>query len=212
MKITKFVHSCLLVETPEIRALIDPGRYSYESRLLNLARLKNLDYIVITHEHGDHYDVNFLRQISKHFPHAAIVTNNDLATKIANLHLQNKIQSGSDENLTVFEAEHEPLPLELPIPLNIGVHLKDKFTHPGDALDIKRSREILALPVSAPGWVNLRIALDAAIKLKPKKIIPVHDWHWHQKARREQYARVKEWLKPHKIEFIELENAEPVEL
>lgn len=212
MRITKFVHSCLLIETSDIRVLIDPGRYSYESHLLSISKLKPLDYIVITHEHGDHYDVNFLRQIAKHFPHAVIVTNNDLAIKIAELNLHNKIHTGSDDNLTVFEAPHEPLPLKLPVPLNIGIHLKDKFTHPGDALDIKHTREVLALPVSAPGWVNLKMSLDAAIKLKPKKIIPVHDWHWHQKARHEQYARVDEWLKPHSIEFIELENAEPVEL
>ena len=104
MKITKFVHSCLLVETPEIKVLIDPGKFTFDSHLLNVSRLDNLDYIVITHEHPDHYHEGFLRQISKHFRHAVIVTNEDLVGKISKLKLPNPVQAGSDESIVVFDA------------------------------------------------------------------------------------------------------------
>lgn len=212
MRITKFVHSCLLVETDNLSVLIDPGRYSWDSHLINPNHLPDLSHIIITHEHGDHYHEPALRALSQRFPHASIVTNNDLAKKIEELKLPNPISAGTEEGLTVFEAPHEPLPLNVPAPLNIGVHIGDSLTHPGDSLAIKKTGDTLVLPVTGPSWVNWGQSLKAAVKLKPKQIIPVHDWHWHQMAREEQYDKIKIWLKPYKIKVLELKNAEPVEL
>jgi L-ascorbate metabolism protein UlaG (beta-lactamase superfamily) len=211
MKITKFVHSCLLVETDSLRALIDPGRFTYESHLINVNKLEHLDYIVFTHEHPDHYHEELLRKLSNRFKHAAIVTNDDLADKIHKLNLPNPVQTGSDDNLVLFEAKHQPLPLNLPGVVNFGVHLSDKLTHSGDSYEIKQTREILALPITAP-FASLKEALDAVIKLKPKMVLPMHDWEWHKQARESRYALAKELLRPHGIEFVELENAQPVEI
>jgi len=210
VKITKFVHSCLLVETPNQTVLIDPGNYSYESRLLRLAAMPNLDYIVITHEHPDHFHPPFLQEICAKFPYATIITNEDLAGKLAAEKLRNPVSTGSQEGIEVFPAAHEPLPLDLPSPAHIGVHIENFLTCPGDALDIK-SRDVLALPLTAP-WGSVKMALDSAVKVKPKKVIPVHDWHWHKAAREAMYAMSKELLAPHGIEFIEIENAVPIEI
>lgn len=211
MRITKFVHSCLLVETAEIRVLIDPGNFSYQSHLLNVRKLEDLDFIVITHEHADHYHEPFLRLLSRAFPRAAVVTNNDLADKVKALKLPNPLRTGSEDNLVIFEAVHYPLPLDQPVPPNIGVHIAEKLTHPGDALDIKASREVLALPLAGP-WTSIRESLAAAVELKPKIVIPIHDWEWHKSARENRYEMSKKLLAPHDIEFIALENAEPIEL
>jgi len=201
----------LLIEEGRLKVLIDPGRYSWESHLINPNHLPDLSHIVITHEHNGHYDETALRMLSQRFSHATVVTNNDLAKTVKKLKLPNPISSGSDDDITVFEAPHEPLPFNKQVPLNIGVHIGG-FTHPGDALDFKPSRELLALPISAPAWTNLKIALEKTAKLKPKKILPIHDWHWHQRAREEQYARIREYLGPKNIEFIDLENGQPVEI
>lgn len=211
IKVTKFVHSCLLVETSETKVLIDPGKFSYESRLLHIGSLGNLDSIVITHEHPDHYDEAFLRTLSKTFPHAPIVTNDDLAEKIAKLRFPNTIQVGSDDNIVIFDAKHEPLPLGMPEVMNVGVHIADKLTHPGDSYDFSHTREVLALPVTGP-FASFKQALDVVVKLKPKAVLPMHDWEWHKQAREGRYQMAKRLLKPHGIEFIELENAQPVEL
>ncbi len=211
MRITKYVHSCLLVETDKFNALIDPGRFTYDSHMVDVNKLPELNYLVITHEHADHYHEEFLRKLSNRFKHANIVTNDDLAEKIAKLKLPNPIQTGSDDDLTVFEAAHEPLPLGLPNVLNIGVHFSDELTHSGDSYDVRQSRKILALPITAP-FASLREALDAVVKLKPQAVLPMHDWEWHKDARSARYHMTKDVLKPHNIEFIELENAKPVEL
>jgi len=210
MKITKYVHSCLLVETPKQTILLDPGVYSYDSHLLSIAALRTLDFIVITHEHPDHYDLPFLKEICAKFPNATIVTNEDLAKKLADEKLPNTVSSGSQESIEVFTVAHEPLPLDLIPPPHIGVHIEGVLTCPGDALEIS-SREVLALPLTAP-WGSVKMALDAVVKLKPKKVIPVHDWHWHKAARAAMYAMSKQLLEPHGIEFIEIENAVPIEL
>ncbi len=58
MKITKYTHSCLLVETPKKVALIDPGGFSWKSKELNIRKIERVDRILITHSHGDHMSVD----------------------------------------------------------------------------------------------------------------------------------------------------------
>jgi L-ascorbate metabolism protein UlaG (beta-lactamase superfamily) len=211
MKITKYVHSCILVETSKSVVLFDPGGYSRDSHLLNVKKINSLDYIVITHEHPDHYNPEFLQTISGKFPHIPIITNNDLVEVIRELKLPNSVQSGSDDDLTVFEAAHEPLPMNAPNVLNIGVHIDDKFTNPGDSYDLQSTREVLALPITGP-FASYKDALDAIVRLKPKIVLPIHDWEWHKSARLVRYDRAKKLLTPLGIEFIELENGETVEI
>src|SRR5690242_16652210 len=139
MRVTKFVHSCLLVETSDLKTLIDPGKFTFDSHLLNITKIGRLDYIVITHEHPDHFDEHFLGLLSEHSPRTPIVSNNDLLKKLAKLKLPNPLQGGSDDNLQIFEAVHEPLPLNMPSVLNIGLHIADKLTCPGDSYDFKNS-------------------------------------------------------------------------
>ncbi|HLG90919.1 MAG TPA: MBL fold metallo-hydrolase [Candidatus Saccharimonadales bacterium] len=211
MKVTKFVHSCLLVETPQINVLIDPGNFTWASHLLQVDKLPALDFIVITHEHPDHYDERGLIKLSNRFPHSTVITNDQLADKIKALKLPNPLHAGSEENLIVFEAPHEPLPLNTPVVPNIGVHISDKLTHTGDSYSFENTREVLALPLTGP-FASYKQALDVIVKLKPKVVLPLHDWEWHKAARENRYSRAKELLNKHSIEFIELENAQPTEI
>lgn len=210
MTITKYVHSCLLVETAKQTVLIDPGGYSWDSHLLSPARLDKLDYIVITHEHPDHFSQPFLEALSAKFPHAEIITNENLAKRLKAQKLPNPILSGSQPNIEVFQVPHAALAFRKPVPLNIGVHIEGVLTHPGDAFNIKASRDILALSLAAP-WGSLKQALEAAAKLKPKVVIPVHDWPWQKAAQKSMYATSKDLLEAHGIKFVALENAVPVE-
>ena len=64
MKVTKFVHSCLLVEMPapiNRTALFDPGAMSVDA--LEVDSLEYLDDIIITHEHGDHFHLPLIKQL-----------------------------------------------------------------------------------------------------------------------------------------------------
>ena len=76
MKITKFNQSCLLVETNNKKILIDPGNIGYEVSLLN--EWKDIDYILITHRHGDHCNVDAINTIVKR-DNAKIYTTKEVA-------------------------------------------------------------------------------------------------------------------------------------
>ena len=68
MRLTKFGHSCVLVEAEERGkprvALFDPGGWSE----LPLDTIDWIDDVFISHIHGDHCDPEKLRQIVNKFP------------------------------------------------------------------------------------------------------------------------------------------------
>src|SRR4051812_27786091 len=57
MKIKKLGHCCLVIETKGIRIMTDPGNYSTLQ-----ADEKNIDIILITHEHTDHLHIESLKK------------------------------------------------------------------------------------------------------------------------------------------------------
>ena len=70
MKITKIGHSCLLIHENHLRIVVDPGSYSEGQN-----RLRDIDLILITHEHPDHFDLNSLQILMKNNPGVKIITN-----------------------------------------------------------------------------------------------------------------------------------------
>ena len=70
MRITKFGHSCLLVEEGNARILIDPGSWGNPPDGLD-----GIDVVLVTHEHHDHYYTDHLRKILTVNPQAIIYSN-----------------------------------------------------------------------------------------------------------------------------------------
>src|SRR5437867_987082 len=75
MVIKFYGHACIYVKTPTISVVTDPW-FSKEGAFLStwfqfpdntqldLTPIRNADYIILSHEHQDHFDVNFLKTIS----------------------------------------------------------------------------------------------------------------------------------------------------
>jgi L-ascorbate metabolism protein UlaG (beta-lactamase superfamily) len=151
MEISKHVHSCLLVKEKDKTVLIDPGNYTFEERALDLSKISNLDFILITHEHQDHMEIPFIKQILEKFPKVKIITTPS-ASKILK---SEGIKSFSEGNefISVSKAPHELL-LGRKSPENFLFNVSGKLTHPGDSLRFKKTCEILALPIQAP-WGSM---------------------------------------------------------
>ncbi|MEY4604656.1 MAG: hypothetical protein RIT43_1948 [Bacteroidota bacterium] len=177
MKITKLGHCCLLIEIKGKRILTDPGSYTVEAH----SKIKDIDYLLFTHEHQDHYHVESLKVILENNPHVVIYSNNSVSELLDTEGIKHTLVNNGD---TVFLGEiaavgigekHAQMHSSIPPSSNLGFYIDNKLWYPGDAFtDPERSVEVLALPVSGP-WMKIGEALDYAIKLKPKKAFPVHD-------------------------------------
>lgn len=204
MKITKLGHSCLLVEMPapvNRTLLIDPGMFSD----VNIDSLEYLDDIVITHEHPDHCKLETIQKLVAKFPKVRIKTPATLVPKLEGI----SVTTDAVEGVEPFAATHEGHPPFLNPPENVGVHYLGKLTHPGDSHSFVNTCEILALPITAP-WGSVDSAVQLALKLKPKHILPIHDWHWRDEAREEMYKWVAPVFEAAGITFHSLKNGEPV--
>lgn len=206
-KITKFVHSCLLVETPERVALFDPGMMSTSS--INLDSLTKLDDIFITHSHGDHLDTDFIKKLVAKFPNARITTTPEVVEQLS----KDGIKASSDppEGAVFFDSPHESVEPLFPSPQEIGIHYLDSLSHPGDSHSFHETKAILALPVTAP-WGATTKGVNLALELKPKHVLPIHDWHWSDDAQAGMYDIIEAVLAKQGITFHKLKTGEPVEI
>jgi L-ascorbate metabolism protein UlaG (beta-lactamase superfamily) len=207
MKITKLVHSCLLVEMPEPvnrTALFDPGTMS----TVDIDRLEFLDDIIITHIHPDHYDVELIKKLVEKFPNVHITAPEEI---VADLNTRGiPATSATSDGLEFFESPHEIIKPLLPgePPQEIGVHYLGKLSDPGDSHSFHETKDVLALPVQAP-WGSSNDAVKLGIELKPKYIIPIHDWHWSDAARESLYEKMEQAFAKEGITFIKAVNGEP---
>ena len=68
MRLTKYGHSCLLVEEGAARMLLDPGTLSG-----GFEELDGLTAVLVTHQHADHLDVERLRGLLDRNPGVRVV-------------------------------------------------------------------------------------------------------------------------------------------
>ena len=52
----------------------------------------------------------------------------------------------------------------------------------------------------------------AALRLKPKAIIPIHDWHWKDEVRKEIYRRLNTFFSRKGITFYQMETGQPQQI
>lgn len=174
MRITKFGHSCLLVEEGTARVLIDPGVYSDL-----LGDMTGIDAVLITHEHPDHLDINAIWAVLAQSA-VKIYTNEGVGEKLKTENIQFELlqdkQSVEIKGVLVegFGVDHAMIHPDFPIVRNCGYRIAKKFFYGGDSLENIVPCEILAYPAVAP-WMKVEWAIDYARQIKPKICFPVHD-------------------------------------
>jgi L-ascorbate metabolism protein UlaG (beta-lactamase superfamily) len=210
MKVTKFVHACILVESDAAVALFDPGVFSWQSGLFKPEDLGRLDYMVITHEHPDHFHLPFVQAVLEKFPDTKIITTDAVMSQLQAAGIKASSQDSGDIKIFSRLPHADLSPLDQ-TPENIAVHFADQLTVGGDRHDLETSKDILALTLAAP-WGSQLEAVRMAIKLKPKIILPVHDWHLNETARAGAYDALEKFFGSLGIRFIKLTDGQPVEL
>jgi L-ascorbate metabolism protein UlaG (beta-lactamase superfamily) len=210
LKLTKIVHSCVLVEDDEHTAIFDPGEFAWELNPLSKLDLEKLDYVLITHEHPDHFSLDFVKALVDKFPELKIITTESIVEKLKDVGI--KATEEPDDNVQVTYHEHTSMkPLVEHTPQHIRFDYKDVITHPGDSIDIKSSKDVLLLPLAGP-WEAPIEAVRLADRIRPKVVIPVHDKMWSDEWRSFEHERMEKYFASQNINFVALDNGESVRL
>jgi L-ascorbate metabolism protein UlaG (beta-lactamase superfamily) len=210
MKISKYLHSCLVFELDGHKLLIDPGKFTFAEGLVTPQMFADVNSIIITHIHPDHLDTENLKKIAE-LSKAPVYTNSQVGAAIAKEGLAYTLIEEGTYNIGPFKVQaipvqHEPL-LDNPIPQMTGLIINDKVLHPVDSMGPKLTEykgiELLIMVTMAPFTTELIIA-DFADKLQPKQILPVHDGYakdFFIKQRYENYVKHfdKQGIKFHEI-------------
>lgn len=174
MNITKYMHSCFVVEKGGQRIVVDPGVWSED-----FVAPENVVAIVITHEHADHLDAEKLNAIVAVSPDAVVFAHADVLTKIEGLKTQ-AVAAGDPVPVGEFTlrftgGEHATIHPSRPRFANLGVIIDDALYYPGDSFDLPGAVvHTLAIPASAP-WMKVSEAMDFLTAVKPVRVFPTHD-------------------------------------
>jgi len=204
MNVTKFLHSCLVIEKEGKTAIIDPGIFTWQEKAVAITSLTSLDYLCITHEHPDHFSIDLIKKIITKFPDVLLITNESVKKLLDKEGITTSVFG--NEVVSFENTPHEKL-WDREVPQNLTFTFFKKLTHPGDSLAIEKTADVLALPLTAP-WGSVTQAVEAALRLKPKAIIPIHDWHWKDEVRKDMYQRLESFFSTQGITFHNLETGQ----
>jgi L-ascorbate metabolism protein UlaG (beta-lactamase superfamily) len=209
MKVTKLGHCALLIDLKGKRILTDPGNYTIDAQL----QATNIDYILYTHDHADHFHLESLIKIRENNPQVQIYANvsaGDLLEKENILYtlIQHKdLVTLGEITIEGVGEKHAIIHSSVPIGDNTGFIIDKRLFYPGDSLtNPDKEIEILALPVAGP-WLKVGEAIDYALLLKPKSAFPVHDAIRHAFI----HPFVEKTLKDNGIQFFPMAEGESEE-
>ncbi len=175
MKITKYKHACFTVEHEGKLLVVDPGGFTTD-----LGAPENVVAIVVTHEHGDHFDVTALGALIAHNPDALVVAHHNVTRQFGD-HLPSHTVSVGDTvdigpfQLEFFGGDHAVIHPDIPLIANLGVMINNRIFYPGDSfVNPGKPVDTLALPVAAP-WLKIQEVIDYLMEIQPRIAFPTHD-------------------------------------
>jgi L-ascorbate metabolism protein UlaG (beta-lactamase superfamily) len=212
MRLTKFGHSCLLVEDGGARVLLDPGSFSEGFEIL-----EGLTAVCLTHQHVDHLDPERVRLLLDRNPGVRVVSDEGSAEALGEAGADVEVVHDGDELalgglvLRVIGRDHAAVHPDVPVIPNVGYLVGGRLFHPGDSLTMPGEPvEVLAVPAGAP-WLKLADAVDYLRKVGPRVAVPVHEKVLSELGIGAHY-RLLEQLGGPGTAFTVLDDGRPVEL
>lgn len=175
MKVTKFEHACLLIESDGQALIVDPGSWTTDLQIPD-----TVVGVIITHEHQDHLSKDLLQAVIDKNPEAVVVGHEEVVSQLSEFKTEpavaNEGMKVGNFELEFFGGDHAYIFTGKPVCANLGVLVNGLLYYPGDSFSLPEGRDVavLALPVSAP-WLKFAEVADFIPKVKAKQAFPTHD-------------------------------------
>ncbi len=199
--IRRLTDSCLLVTTDSDATLFDPGFHTFDRNEVDLESIGEVTRVFVTHEHGDHVKPEFVRWLIDRRSDLTVYSNAAVATLLAPHEIE--VSTSVPAGVSVEDVLHEVIPNGTSPP-NRAFTIDGVMTHPGDSRQPKRSAPVLALPLLVP-WDSTTGAVEFARRLRPRQVVPVHDFYLSSGGRRWVSGMVRNVLSSDGIELVGLD-------
>lgn len=211
MKLTKYEHSCLVLDKDGSTLVIDPGVFTTP-----LTDLDHVVGIVITHEHPDHWTPEQLKRILDRSPDARILGPAGVVAAAIGFGAETVAAGDAVDvgpfRLEFFGSDHAVIHASIPIVDNVGVLVDgslyyggDSYTEPGVPVSV------LAAPVGAP-WLKIGEAMDYVAAIAPTRAFPVHEMVLSQIGKDMGGQRLQTVVEAGGGSFVTLQSGESLDL
>lgn len=176
MRITKFTHACVRIETGGRTLVVDPGSWTEPESV------DGASAVLVTHEHPDHLSVDNLRRTDAPVYTIDAVAEQirdqapDVAERVTVVAPGDALDLGVP--VTVVGELHAVIHPDLPRFFNSGYVVEAdgrRIYHPGDALTPPPADvDVLLVPVHAP-WSKTSEVIDFCREVGAPRSVAVHD-------------------------------------
>ena len=198
--IRRLTDSCLVVTTDADATLFDPGFHTFQSERIDLDSIGDISRVLITHEHGDHVNADFVKWLIDRQSDLTVYSNDAVAGFLDGYGIE--VATGSPAGVSFEDVLHEMIPTGAQPP-NRAYTIDGVLTHPGDSYQPTTSAPVLALPLLIP-WGSTTRSVEFARRLAPNQVIPIHDFYLNEDGRSFIYNMAKNVLAKADIEVITL--------
>ena len=206
--IRRLTDSCLVVRTDAAATLFDPGFHTFQSGEIDLDTIGDISQVLITHEHGDHVNPEFVAWLIDRGSDLTVYSNNAVAEFLDGYGIE--VDTGDPVGVTYQDVLHEMIPTGAQPP-NRAYTIEGVLTHPGDSYQPTVSAPVLALPLIIP-WGSTTRSMEFARRLAPQQVVPIHDFYLNEGGRSFVYNLARNVLAKSGIEVITLNWGESTTL